>query len=239
LHRYGLNLMDEESTILEPYALERRQMVADQIERRGLKNPRLLQVFRTVPRHEFVPEELRDRAYDDGPLPIGLGQTISQPYIVALMTSLLELQGDETVLEIGTGSGYQAAILANMAYQVFTIERLPELAENAKATLERLGYRNITVKCADGSLGWIEAAPYRAIMVTAAAAGLPQPLADQLAVGGKLVLPVGDYYGQMLQLWTREPGGMAHENIIPVSFVPLRGKHGWRREDWSGFYEEG
>lgn len=231
--------MDADATTLEPYAFERRQMVADQIERRGLKNPRLLQVFRAVPRHEFVPEEFRYRAYDDGPLPIGYGQTISQPYIVALMTSLLDLQGDEKVLEIGTGSGYQAAILARMALQVYTVERLPELAEKAKALLERSGYHNVTVLCADGSLGWTDAAPYKAIMVTAAAAGLPQPLADQLEIGGKLVLPVGDYYGQMLQLWTREPGGMAHENILPVSFVPLRGKHGWRREDWSGFCEEG
>ncbi len=214
-------------------------MVADQIERRGLRNPRLLKAFRSVPRHEFVPEEFRYRAYDDGPLPIGLGQTISQPYIVALMTSLLDLSGDETVLEVGAGSGYQAAILAVMARQVFTIERLPELAERAKTTLARLGYHNATVLCADGSLGWPEAAPYQAILVTAAAATLPQPLADQLAKGGRLVLPVGDYYGQTLQLWTREPGGMVHENIIPVSFVPLRGKYGWRREEWSGYNDEG
>lgn len=231
--------MDDAPATLEPYAFERRQMVADQIERRGLRNPRLLKAFRSVPRHEFVPEEFRYRAYDDGPLPIGWGQTISQPYIVALMTSLLDLNGGETVLEIGAGSGYQAAILAMMAHQVFTIERLPELTERAKSTLARLGYRNVAVLCADGSLGWPEAAPYQAIMVTAAAATLPQPLADQLAEGGRLVLPVGDYYGQMLQLWTREPGGMAHENIIPVSFVPLRGKYGWRREDWSGYYDEG
>jgi len=231
--------MDDAPASLEPYAFERRQMAADQLERRGLRNPRLLKAFRSVPRHEFLPEELRYRAYDDGPLPIGLGQTISQPYIVALMTSLLDLSGDETVLEVGAGSGYQAAILAMMARQVFTIERLPELAERAKSTLARLGYHNATVLCADGSLGWSEAAPYQAILVTAAAATLPQPLADQLAKGGRLVLPVGDYYGQTLQLWTREPGGMVHENIIPVSFVPLRGKYGWRRDEWSGYTDEG
>lgn len=220
------------------YALEREQMVANQIERRGLRNPKLLEAFRAVPRHEFVPEELRFRAYDDGPLPIGLGQTISQPYIVALMTSLLDLRGDETVLEIGTGSGYQAAILGRMVPRVISIERHPQLYERARAVLARLGYRNVSVHCGDGTLGWSGEAPYPAIVVTAAAATLPQPLAAQLAPGGRLVLPVGDYTGQVLQVWTREAGGLAHENVIPVSFVPLRGKFGWSQDDWSRFGEE-
>lgn len=230
--------MDDLETNPEAYTAEREKMVSGQIERRGLRDPRLLNAFRTVPRHEFVPEELRYRAYDDGPLPIGLGQTISQPYIVALMTSLLQLRGDETVLEIGTGSGYQAAILGQLAARVITIERHPQLAERARAVLQRLGYRNIEVHCADGTLGWPENAPYPAIIVTAAAAFLPQPLAAQLAPGGRLVVPVGDYTGQVLQVWTHEKGGLAHENVIPVSFVPLRGKYGWSQDDWSRFGEE-
>lgn len=213
-------------------------MVADQIVRRGLRNPKLVKAFRTVPRHEFVPEEYRYRAYEDGPLPIGLGQTISQPYIVALMTSLLELQGDETVLEIGTGSGYQAAILAALAGRVITIERHSELAAQARERLERLGYLNITILYGDGSLGWLEAAPYPAIIITAAAELLPQPLAAQLAMGGRLVLPVGDYNGQILQVWTREKGGLAHEDVIPVSFVPLRGRYGWSQDNWTRFSED-
>ncbi len=230
--------MDDGELNPKAYALEREQMVANQIERRGLRNPHLLEAFHAVPRHEFVPEELRFRAYDDGPLPIGLGQTISQPYIVALMTSLLDLRGDETVLEIGTGSGYQAAILGRMVARVISIERHPQLYERARAVLARLGYRNVSVQCGDGTLGWPEEAPYPAIIVTAAAATLPQPLAAQLAPGGRLVLPVGDYTGQVLQVWTREAGGLAHENVIPVSFVPLRGKFGWSQDDWSRFGEE-
>jgi len=230
--------MDDEISSSAAYAKERERMVADQIERRGLRNPQLLRAFRTVPRHEFVPNELRYRAYDDGPLPIGMGQTISQPYIVALMTSLLALNGDETVLEIGTGSGYQAAILGEMVRKVISIERHPALADQARAVLNRLGYRNISVYCADGTLGWPDEAPYPAIIVTAAASSLPKPLGDQLAMGGRLVLPVGGYLGQVLQVWTREKGGLVYQNIIPVSFVPLRGKYGWSKEDWSRYGDE-
>ncbi len=222
----------------EAYQVEREKMVKEQIERRGLRAERLLKAFRAVPRHEFVPAEVRHRAYDDGPLPIGFGQTISQPYIVALMTSLLDLRGEETVLEVGAGSGYQAAILGQLARKVITIERHPQLAERARATIQRLGYANIEVHCADGTLGWPAEAPYPAIIVTAAAAFLPEPLAAQLALGGRLVLPVGDYTGQVLQVWTREKGGLAHENVIPVSFVPLRGKYGWSLEEWSRFGDE-
>jgi protein-L-isoaspartate(D-aspartate) O-methyltransferase len=230
--------MDDDAINPEAYPAEREKMVTEQIQRRGLRDPRLLKAFRAVPRHEFVPREFRYRAYDDGPLPIGLGQTISQPYIVALMTSLLELRGDETVLEIGTGSGYQAAILAQLARKVISIERHPRLAERARTVLQRLGYQNIEVHCADGTLGWHDEAPYPAIIVTAAAAFLPQPLAAQLAPGGRLVLPVGDYTGQVLQVWTHEKGGLVYENVIPVSFVPLRGKYGWSQEDWSRYGDE-
>lgn len=234
----GQSEMDNTPFSAESYTLQREKMVADQIVRRGLRNPRLVKAFRTVPRHEFVPEEHRFRAYDDSPLPIGLGQTISQPYIVALMTSLLELEGDETVLEIGGGSGYQAAILGLLASRVITIERHPELAARAQALFQRLGYHNIQVISGDGSLGWPDEAPYPAIIVTAAAASLPQPLAAQLAEQGRLVLPVGDTNGQTLQVWTREKYGLVHENIIPVSFVPLRGKFGWSQDDWARYSED-
>jgi protein-L-isoaspartate(D-aspartate) O-methyltransferase len=211
---------------------ERNRMVNEQIERRGITNKRLLEVLRRVPRHCFVPPNLASEAYDDGPLPIGNGQTISQPYIVALMTSLLGLEGNENVLEVGTGSGYQAAILAEMVKTVHTIERHPELAGCAARILTELGYRNIGMHTGDGSLGWPEAAPYQAIMVTAAAPGAPDLLLKQLAKDGRLVVPVGDSHGQDLQLWSYEGGFLASENIIPVAFVPLRGEYGWKDEEW-------
>lgn len=220
------------------YSAAHEEMVKMQIERRGLREPRLLAAFRSVQRHLFVPAGLQVRAYDDGPLPIGRGQTISQPYIVALMTSLLALQGDENVLEIGTGSGYQAAILSQMAARVITVERFPDLAAQAADLLSRLGYLNVQVHCADGSLGWPEGGPYPAILVTAAAAVVPVPLLDQLAEGGRMVIPVGNSYGQVLQLWTREAGKIDYESIIPVSFVPLRGQYGWSDADWA-IYEGG
>lgn len=207
-------------------------MVAEQIAGRGLRNPRLLEAFRAVPRHLFVPLPVRNRAYSDGPVPIGHDQTISQPYIVALMTALLGLQGDENVLEIGTGSGYQAAILARLSRVVHTIERFATLAETAAKTLADLGYDNVIVHVGDGSMGWPEAAPYDAMIVTAAAPFPPEPLQDQLAEGGRLVIPVGGRQGQDLQLWTRENSVLAFENIIPVSFVPLRGEMGWKEDAW-------
>lgn len=212
-------------------------MTTEQIARRGLRDARLLDAFRRVPRHLFVPAELRARAYTDGPLSIGHGQTISQPYIVALMTSLLGLCGGENVLEVGTGSGYQAAILADIvttaetAGIVHSIERIAPLAEQAEATLRRLGYANIFIHVGDGTLGWRENAPYDGILVTAAAPNPPEPLLEQLADGGRLVIPVGGRQGQDLQLWTKENGKMMFENIIPVSFVPLRGSLGWH-ENW-------
>lgn len=214
------------------YQEQRLSMVSSQIEHRGLTEPRLLHAFRTVPRHAFVPPELQDLAYHDGPLHIGNGQTISQPYIVALMTSLAALNGDENVLEIGTGSGYQAAILAHMAKTVHTIERYPSLAQGARRILNELGYGNVQVHEGDGSLGWPDAAPYQAILVTAAAPGPPQPLLDQMAEEGRLVIPIGEYRMQDLQVWRRTAGQYTWESIIPVAFVPLRGKYGWKEDQW-------
>jgi protein-L-isoaspartate(D-aspartate) O-methyltransferase len=217
---------------VEDFSAQQERMVREQIERRGLTDTRLLQAFRSVPRHHFVPLEERPRAYHDGPLPIGGGQTISQPYIVALMTSLLHLDGSQRVLEIGAGSGYQAAILGQLAESVHSVERLPELAERAAALLQALGSGNVFIHVGDGSLGWPQAAPYHAILVTAAAPRVPDPLLEQLAPGGRLVLPVGGRGGQELQVWERTPRGLQMENNIPVAFVPLRGKEGWPEEDW-------
>jgi protein-L-isoaspartate(D-aspartate) O-methyltransferase len=210
----------------------REAMVRDQIARRGIRDPRLLDVMLRVPRHRFVPPPLIDRAYDDGPLAIGEGQTISQPYIVAAMTELLDLHGTENVLEIGTGSGYQAAVLAELARSVHTVERYPYLAQRASAILHELGYMNIFVHVADGSLGWQPAAPYQAILVTAAAPDIPQPLIDQMDEGARLVIPIGNRYGQDLERWRKSSGKMVRENIFPVAFVPLRGQHGWKTEEW-------
>ena len=217
----------------DPFYKARLDMVENQIARRGLRNPRLLEAFRAVPRHCFIPLECQKNAYDDGPLPIGLNQTISQPYIVALMTSLLGLEGDENVLEIGTGSGYQAAILSLLAKSVQTVERHPALAERAAKTLKDLGYANVICRAADGSLGWPESAPYQGILVTAAAPTPPPPLLDQLSDGSKLVIPVGGSYGQELQVWERNGSRFEPETIIPVVFVPLRGVNGWSESDWN------
>ncbi len=195
--------------------------------RRGIRTPHLLEVLRQVPRHRFVPPDMHNWAYEDGPLSIGLGQTISQPYIVALMTDLCNLQGDETVLEIGTGSGYQAAILAGMAALVHTVERHAELAKRARRTLDELKITNVHIHVGDGTLGWQDAAPYAAIMVTAAAPRVPPILFKQLAPGGRLVIPVGSRWSQVLQRWVRTGEEFDSEDILPVAFVPLRGRDGW------------
>jgi protein-L-isoaspartate(D-aspartate) O-methyltransferase len=200
-------------------------MVEEQIAGRGLRDPRLLAAFESVPRHLFVSEEERHLAYADGPLPIGFGQTISQPYIVALMTNLLQLNGYERVLEVGTGSGYQAAILASVAKEIHTIEFLPELAARAKELLS--DYPNVFCHAGDGSLGWQEAAPYDGIIVTAAATETPQALLDQLKDGGRLVIPVGRRGYQMLEVWNRHGDHFDSDELIEVAFVPLRGKYGW------------
>jgi protein-L-isoaspartate(D-aspartate) O-methyltransferase len=215
-----------------PFAVQRAEMVASQIEHRGVTDPRLLEAMRTVPRHEFVPDELRSMAYEDCPLAIGNGQTISQPYIVALMTQLLHLEGEENVLEIGTGSGYQAAVLSCLARTVHTVERFAPLASRAQRVLSALRCNNVFVHTGDGSLGWPETAPYQGILVTAAAPIPPPPLFVQLADGGRLVLPVGGRGGQILQVWQRQGETYDHEDIIYVAFVPLRGAHGWTEVHW-------
>ena len=196
-------------------------MVADQIFSRGVIDPAVLDAMRSVPRQLFVPENERARAYDDGPLSIGGGQTISQPYIVALMTELAHVNPDSRVLEVGTGCGYQTAVLAACAGEVWTVEIEPELAAKAARTLAELGVSNVNRRVGDGSLGWPEAAPFDAILVTAAPAEVPPALLDQLAVHGRLVIPLGTSH-QDLWVYTREPDGIRRESIIPVRFVLLR-----------------
>jgi protein-L-isoaspartate(D-aspartate) O-methyltransferase len=204
------------------FAALRGRMVVEQIEARNVTDPRVLAAMLTVPRHRFVPERLRREAYDDNPLPIGEGQTISQPYIVALMSELLQLTGAERVLEVGNGSGYQAAVLAELAKEVYSIEILEPLARRAAATLRELGYAGVVVRAGDGYLGWPEAAPFDAIIVTAAPDHIPQPLVDQLKVGGRLVIPVGAFSQELLQCM-KTPTGLLRRDIIPVRFVPLTG----------------
>jgi protein-L-isoaspartate(D-aspartate) O-methyltransferase len=216
------------------FSKQRERMVSDQIEGRMIKNQRVLNAMRTVPRHMFVREEYHDLAYSDRPIPIGERQTISQPYVVALMTQLLALKGDENVLEIGTGSGYQAAILAHLAKEVYTIERHELLAERAAMVLKDLGLENVVVRHGDGSGGWPEHAPYDGIMITAAAPDVPKPLLEQLIEGGRLVVPVGGLRGQYLQCWRREGAKYTHDTVVPVAFVPLRGEHGWET-DWDDY----
>ena len=198
----------------------RDEMVRTQIEARGIKDKRLLEVMRKVPRHRFVPQAYKRSAYKDRPLPIGEGQTISQPYIVALMTELLRLTGTQKVLEIGTGSGYQAAILAELSGYVYTIEILSTLAERAEKLLESLGYKNILVKCGDGYIGWQEHAPFDGIIVTCAPEEVPAALVEQLADGGRMVIPVGSIY-QELMLIEKKNGQVKVKSIIPVRFVPM------------------
>jgi protein-L-isoaspartate(D-aspartate) O-methyltransferase len=198
-------------------------MVAEQIEARGVRDPRVLEAMRKVPRHELVPKNVRAQAYADYPLPIGEGQTISQPYIVAYMTEQLALKGGERVLEVGTGSGYQAAVLAEMGAEVYTIEIVPALGNRAAADLARLGYKNITVRVGDGYRGWPEKAPFDAIIVTAAPPEVPAPLIDQLEPGGRLVLPVGEAYQELL-LVTKDAKGVQKRRLLPVRFVPMTGE---------------
>lgn len=219
--------MDEETR----YTTERLRMVDEQLYKRDIRDPRVLEAMRSVPRHRFVPEEHRYMAYSDGPLPIGGGQTISQPYIVALMTQLLDLTGDEKVLEIGTGSGYQAAVLSHLAQEVYSVERDPRLAEHAGQVLKALGMDNVHIQVGDGSQGIPEHAPYDAILVTAAAPDVPRVLLDQLADGGRLVIPVGGRLGQYLEKWWRKGSEFSKDVLVPVAFVPLRGQYGWE-DDW-------
>jgi protein-L-isoaspartate(D-aspartate) O-methyltransferase len=206
---------------------QREYMVQDQIARRGVRDPRVLQAMRTVPRHCFIPADQRTWAYSDGALRINMDQTISQPYIVALMSAALKLQGSEKVLEVGTGSGYQAAILGHLAAEIHTIERHAPLAETAQKLLLEHDLANVQVHTGDGTLGLPAHAPYDGIMVTAAAPKVPPPLLDQLVDGGRLVLPVGRKYSQTLEVWQRVGTKFESHPIIAVAFVPLIGKEGW------------
>ncbi len=205
------------------FKVMRDKMVETQIKARGVRDPRVLSALLKVERHRFVPEEYLDSAYSDQPLPIGEGQTISQPYIVALMTELLELEGNEKVLEIGTGSGYQAAILAELAKEVYTIEIIESLASRANNRLLELGYQNVKVKYGDGYLGWPEAAPFDAIIVTAAPDHIPKPLMDQLKEGGRMVVPVGTYTQELRKIVKRS-GKVETIDVVPVIFVPMTGE---------------
>ncbi len=202
--------------------LARRDMVMTQIKARGIKDERVIEAMLTVERHKFVPKDYEKLAYGDYPLPIGEEQTISQPYIVALMTEELELRKTDRVFEVGTGSGYQAAVLSLLVEEVFTIEIVQTLADSAARRLERLGFSNVRVRCGDGFLGWPEAAPFDAIIITCAPPVLPQPLIEQLTDGGRLIVPLGEDY-QILTLYRKKDGVLQKEEIAPVLFVPMKG----------------
>lgn len=203
-------------------------MVDEQIIERGISEKRLIDAFINVPRHHFVSEEYQQFAYSDRPLPIGFGQTISQPYIVALMISELHLVGNEHVLEIGTGCGYQTALLSHMVAYVTSLEIIPKLAMNAIQSIEKLGINNVNVIVGDGSMGWIQNAPYDAILVSASAPKVPRPLLEQLNDKGRMILPVGSKDYQELEIWSRLKSGFKKTTGIPVVFVPLHGKFGWK-----------
>lgn len=209
---------------------QREKMVSTQIEGRGIHDYRVLEAMRKVPRHLFVGEALQDQAYGDFPLPIGEGQTISQPYIVAEMTQALELTKDDRVLEIGTGSGYQTAILAELAFRVYTIERVRGLFIRARKLLDQLGYHNVIAKCSDGTLGWPDESPFDAIIVTAGAPEVQEKLVQQLIIGGRTVIPVGDRFSQTLLKIRRDEDGVHTNDLGGCRFVKLIGEHGWEEE---------
>jgi protein-L-isoaspartate(D-aspartate) O-methyltransferase len=216
------------TTVAQDYEAERRNMVDQQILNRGIRNPRVLDAMRTVQRHRFVPEEYRHMAYSDRPLPIGHEQTISQPYIVALMTDYLNLKEGEKVLEIGTGSGYQAAVLAELVDQVYSVEIVRELAQQARTTLSDLGYDNVHIHTGDGYKGWPENAPYDAIIVTASPTDVPPSLKEQLAEGGRMVIPVGGPVFQKLVLLRKIDGKVRQTDVTSVRFVPMVDEKGDR-----------
>jgi protein-L-isoaspartate(D-aspartate) O-methyltransferase len=205
----------------------RERMVIEQLQRRGIKDPRVLAAMRSVERDRFIPVEYAEHAYDDGPLPIGSSQTISQPYIVALMSEVAALEGSERVLEVGTGSGYQAAILSHLAAEIYSIESIPSLYEHARMVLDTMGIRNVHLRCGDGSLGWPEAAPVDAILVTAAMPGVARPLIEQLAADGKLVAPIGEEDLQTLVRLRRVNNSWHEEYFGECRFVRMTGKHGF------------
>jgi protein-L-isoaspartate(D-aspartate) O-methyltransferase len=216
--------------MVEGFWSARHQMVENQLRRRGIRNERLLEAFLRVPRHEFVPPEFAHRAYSDNPLPIGEGQTISQPYMVAVMTQAADLKRGERVLELGTGSGYQTALALELGAEVYTMERIPLLLEQARARLERLGYSGWQAKSGDGTLGWPECAPFDVILVTAGAPDVPQPLLDQLALSGRLVIPVEEQASQVLYIITRTEEGFVRKRGERCTFVPLIGEFGWHSD---------
>jgi protein-L-isoaspartate(D-aspartate) O-methyltransferase len=215
--------------VIDQYETGRARMVLEQLQSRDIRDPRTLVAMSEVPRHCFVDDALQGRAYGDHPLPIGAGQTISQPYIVAYMTQALRLTGKEKVLEIGTGSGYQAAVLSRMCSQVFTVERINSLLAGARRVFDKLRYFNIRSKLDDGTLGWPEFAPYDAIIVTAGGPGIPEPLIEQLADPGRLIIPVGDQHEQVLQLLEKKEGEVEISLLAGVRFVDLVGEHGWNK----------
>ena len=214
--------------LFDASADERRGMIETQIRKRGVSSARVLEAMAAVPRHEFVPVKFRDDAYADKPLPIGAGQTISQPYMVAAMTEALQLAGSERVLEIGTGSGYQAAVLARLAREVYSIECIEGLQDRARVILNAMGVTNVFFKCADGSEGWPEMAPFDAILVTAAMPGIPRPLLEQLAPNGRLVAPIGEDELQTLVRISRSKGSWREEYFGECRFVKMTGKHGFK-----------
>jgi protein-L-isoaspartate(D-aspartate) O-methyltransferase len=212
----------------QDFAWAREKMVQEQLVARGIKNPKILQAMRKIPRHLFVDPGLAKRAYEDSALPIGDKQTLSQPYMAARMTEALDLQENERVLEIGTGSGYQTALLAELCFNVFSVEKIRPLSRKARALLDRLGYQNIALHVGDGTIGWSEHAPYDGIIVTAGAPELPKPLLEQLSPGGRLVIPIGNEQGQALVRVTRKESGFASDQLGECRFVKLLGKYGWR-----------
>ena len=217
---------------MNDFSIARRRMVEDQVMARGVKDPRVIDAMLRVPRHKFVEQGLESQAYQDAPLPIGERQTISQPYMVAVMSESLALDGTEKVLEVGTGSGYQAAVLALLADRVFSLERIPALARRARKILDACGYSKVNIRLADGTLGWQEMAPFDAIIVTAGAPDVPRDYLDQLAVGGRLVIPVGDRLSQVLMRITRTAENeFKEEQLLGCRFVPLVGNHGWHEEN--------
>ena len=215
-------------SIPQNYLRAREKMVDEQIAARGVTNPRLLAAMRKIPRHLFVDPGLQQRAYDDSSLPIGQKQTLSQPYMAARITEALNLSGDERVLEVGTGSGYQTALLAELSFNVFSVEKIRALATKARGILDRLQYHNVAIQVGDGTIGWPEHSPFDAIAVTAGAPDLPRPLLEQLTPGGRLVIPVGDEHTQVLVRITRNGSKFEEEQLGDCRFVKLRGKFGWQ-----------
>jgi protein-L-isoaspartate(D-aspartate) O-methyltransferase len=211
------------------WKFERQRMVKDQIMERGVQDERVIDAMKRVPRHIFVEKTYHHQAYNDYPLPIGYGQTISQPYMVASMTELLELKGTEKVLEVGTGSGYQTAILGLLSAKVYSIERIAELTKQARTTLDNLGFRNINLMVGDGSMGWSDYSPYDGIIVTAGAPEVPTALIEQLAENGRLVIPVGDEFSQILNLVKKHKSRIYRKEFFGCTFVPLLGKGGWKK----------